>query len=824
MEEQNAGRILLIDDKADNLAVVVKALREHGYQCIAARSGEAGLERAVLAQPDLIVLDVQMPGLDGFETCRRLKADAATRDIPVLFTAAADERADRVRGFEVGGVGFVNEPIEMPAFLARIKTHVEMSRLRRALVHTNEQLKLEIAERRQAEKALWESEERYRSLFTNNHAVMLLIDPADGAIVDANPAATAYYGWTREQLRQKKISQINTLSPQEVQAEMERARREKHNHFIFQHQLADGAIRDVEVFSGPITLQTRPLLYSIIHDITARQQASAILQLRLRLVDFATDHSLEELMQRALDEIGQITRSPIGFYHFVEADQNTLSLQAWSTRTLQEFCQAEGKGLHYSIDEAGVWVDCVRQRQPVIHNDYEVLPHRQGLPPGHAEVTRELVVPTFREGRIVSILGVGNKPTDYDQQDAELVTYVADVIWSIVERKRTEEQLQAYQRRLEAQNLELRKLTLAIEQSGSTIVITDTTGAIEYANPRFEETTGYTLHEALGKNPRILKSGKQAPELYRDLWETITSGGIWHGDLHNKRKDGTLYWESATIAPVLDEGGQITHYIAVKEDITERKAAAEALQHYAEQLAAQNAELDAFAHTVAHNLKNPVGIIVGFAEACVDDYETISRQDMVTALDHIHRSGLKLDRIIEALMLLSGTRKQEVMPEPLAMGTIVREAIQRLQLLIENQEAQITLVDQAAWPVALGYAPWVEEVWANYISNAIKYGGQPPQIEIGAGQSADHAPDQPTMIRFWVRDNGSGLTPEEQAKLFTPFTRLGQVQVQGYGLGLSIVQRIIEKLGGEVGVESNGLSGQGSTFYFDLPRAPAADR
>jgi PAS domain S-box-containing protein len=144
-------------------------------------------------------------------------------------------------------------------------------------------------------------------------------------------------------------------------------------------------------------------------DITERKQTEQILQLRLRLMEFAATHSLEELLQKTLDEVGELTNSPIGFYHFVEADQRTLSLQAWSTRTLNEFCQAGGKGLHYPIDQAGVWTDCVRERRPVIHNDYSSLPHRKGLPEGHAPVTRELVVPILRGDRTVAILGIGNK-------------------------------------------------------------------------------------------------------------------------------------------------------------------------------------------------------------------------------------------------------------------------------------------------------------------------------------------------------------------------------------------------------------------------------
>jgi signal transduction histidine kinase len=140
----------------------------------------------------------------------------------------------------------------------------------------------------------------------------------------------------------------------------------------------------------------------------------------------------------------------------------------------------------------------------------------------------------------------------------------------------------------------------------------------------------------------------------------------------------------------------------------------------------------------------------------------------------------------------------------------VAEALQGLANMVEQYQADIRTSPD--WTAALGYAPWVEEVWANYISNAIKYGGRPPHIELGATAQDDG------VVRFWVRDNGAGLTPEEQTRLFIPFTRLDQVRVKGHGLGLSIVRRIVEKLGGQVGVESH--VGQGSTFSFTLPGVP----
>jgi PAS domain S-box-containing protein len=178
---------------------------------------------------------------------------------------------------------------------------------------------------------------------------------------------------------------------------------------------------------------------AVLTDITERRRIEETLRFRLSLLDRAADHSLEELLQEMLDAL---TDSPIGFCHFVEPDQNTLSLAAWSTRTMKEFCSAKGQGTHYPIAEAGVWVDCVRQRWPVIHNDYASLPHRKGLPAGHAPITRELVVPIIRSDLIVAIVGVGNKLSDYTDSDVQIVSHLADVAWTIIERKRIEQALQ----------------------------------------------------------------------------------------------------------------------------------------------------------------------------------------------------------------------------------------------------------------------------------------------------------------------------------------------------------------------------------------------
>ncbi len=357
----------------------------------------------------------------------------------------------------------------------------------------------------------------------------------------------------------------------------------------------------------------------------------------------------------------------------------------------------------------------------------------------------------------------------------------------------------------------LRQLSRAVEHSASPIIITDLEGNIEFVNPAFTRVTGYTAQEVLGQNPRLLKSGKHPLEFYQELWGTITQGGVWRGELINRKKNGELYWEAATISPVWDEDGKIAHYVAVKEDITARKEAEEALRKYAAELEMRNAELDAFAHTVAHDLKTPLTSIVGYAALLKSKASELSNEQRQNFLLKIEQSSNQMRSIIDELLLLASVRDvDEIQVGPLDMGGIVSEVQKRMEYLAQEYQAEVVAPDR--WPAALGYGPWVEEVWVNYFSNALKYGGRPPRVELGATVEGE-------QVRFWVRDNGEGLSAEEQAQLFTPFERLHQTRAEGHGLGLSIVQRIVEKLGGQVGVESQ--KGQGCIFYFTLPRADA---
>jgi len=219
-------------------------------------------------------------------------------------------------------------------------------------------------------------------------------------------------------------------------------------------------------------------------------------------------------------------------------------------------------------------------------------------------------------------------------------------------------------------------------------------------------------------------------------------------------------------------------------------------------------ELDAFAHTVAHDLKNPLATLNGRLDLTGMMLGTADEATTRHHLEEATKAANRLNVIIEELLILAGVRRQAIVPVALDMAACAAEAVDRLEALLKSHQAVVKLPD--TWPVAYGHAPWVIEVWVNFISNAAKYGGTNPVITLGGGPGQDGA-----SARFWVRDNGLGLDAAAQTLMFIPFTRISSVRAKGHGLGLSIVRRIIEKLGGKVGVDSQ--PGAGACFWFELP-------
>ncbi len=308
--------------------------------------------------------------------------------------------------------------------------------------------------------------------------------------------------------------------------------------------------------------------------------------------------------------------------------------------------------------------------------------------------------------------------------------------------------------------------------------------------------TGQTLHEIFPKEEADQFLGfvraclnENAPNTI-EYPLTINGETIWHeGRAIPKTKNSILY---------------------IARDITKRKKVEMQLKEHAKQLQERNEELDAFSHTVAHDLKTPLGTMISFADLLIQEYTSLDNDEIKEFLNTIIESGNKTQQIIHSLLLFANVRKADVPAEELNMTEIIVEATKRLASMISSSNAKLTI--SHSWPTAIGYAPWIEEVWTNYISNALKYGGSTPVIEIGADVII--LADGKKMSRFGVRDNGKGISLEDQKTVFKQFERLDQVKIKGHGLGLSIVRRIIEKLGGEVGVESN--QDEGSLFYFTL--------
>gem|GEM_PF-5192591 len=312
----------------------------------------------------------------------------------------------------------------------------------------------------------------------------------------------------------------------------------------------------------------KPLrLIGIIQDISAAKQAEDIQSARLRLLRFAESHSIEELCQATLDELDALTESPIGFYHFMLPDQKTLALQSWSTRTVQEFCRAEGKGQHYDLDSAGVWADCVRQRRALIHNDYPALPpeQRKGLPPGHAEVMRELVVPVMRQGLVVAVVGVGNKPLPYTGEDLELVAHFADLTWEITERARTVQALQSSER----------KFREVVSASPNVIMILQD-GRYVYANPAALQKLGYSEAELYELPVLALIHPDEHARVRARLVNAQQQRPNPPAEMKIVKKNGEIYIsESASVAI---EYNNLPATLIISQDITERRKAEEALQ------------------------------------------------------------------------------------------------------------------------------------------------------------------------------------------------------------------------------------------------------
>jgi diguanylate cyclase (GGDEF)-like protein/PAS domain S-box-containing protein len=314
-------------------------------------------------------------------------------------------------------------------------------------VYIDQQTAME--EKSAAEEALRSSEEKFAKAFRGSPDAISISRLDNGRFIDVNDSFCSISGYARDEILSE-VS-INVWQNQDLRQSL--INDILKTSFVNAREVTfvgkSGRLIHSVYSGGIIQIDGIDHLLSVVRDLSEVERTERILRVRLALREYAAGHSTEALMIKALDEIEDLTDSQIGFYHFVEEDKGALSLQAWSTRTSEKFCKADAKGAHYGIEQAGVWADAIRERKPIVHNSYESLPNRKGLPVGHAAVNREVVVPTMRNDKIVAILGVGNKATEYSEADVSLIAFIADLVWTIVEQKRSDERIIELNRKLE---------------------------------------------------------------------------------------------------------------------------------------------------------------------------------------------------------------------------------------------------------------------------------------------------------------------------------------------------------------------------------------
>lgn len=312
-------------------------------------------------------------------------------------------------------------------------------------------LERDIEEKRIVKEELQISEEKFFTAFMSSPVPMLITVLKNGTILDANDAFLKLSGFEREELLSNSTLLLNVWNDPADRATMveqiEKNGSLKNFHFLGRNKNNDPLHL---VYSGEgILLNNEKCLISSLTDITDQVLDQKITQLKLSLWEYSADHTSIELMTSALDEIELITNSKISFFHLVNEAKKSLLLQAWSTQTKEKFCKAAGENTHYPVEKAGIWADCIRRKEPVIHNDYDAVANKKGLPAGHAVVVRELVVPVMEKGRVEAVLGVGNKETEYTEKDLLLVQKLADLVWEIIRQKHADEKILQLNEKLE---------------------------------------------------------------------------------------------------------------------------------------------------------------------------------------------------------------------------------------------------------------------------------------------------------------------------------------------------------------------------------------
>ncbi len=663
----------------------------------------------------------------------------------------------------------------------------------------------DVTERTRIETALRDSEAVHRAVVESAADGFWMTD-LDGRILAVNDAYVRRSGYSRDDVLSMRISDFEAKeSPEDSARHMGRVLRLGSDLFESEHRTKSGQIWPVEVTASywPIS---GGRCFVFIRDLQRRARSEALLRVRLQLSEMAQTSPMDDVMQTALDAAEQLTDSQIGFFHFVDDDQEHLLLQAWSTNTVRHMCSAEGKGAHYPISEAGVWVDCFHARKAIVHNDYASLPHRKGMPVGHAPVVRELVVPVLRKGLVTAIIGVGNKPSEYTDEDVDTAEALASITYDIVARKRAEADVQRvvsaspaviYHRRIEPDRI---KLT--------------------WISDNLQRITGYSVHDAMKPGWWYECVHEQDRAKVVDADRQLDADTQPALVFRLRHQDGHDVWMRDERRVLRDAQGTATEVVGSWSDVT-RLVELEAQLRQAQKLEA----VGQLAGGVAHDFNNLLTVITGYSEMLLNLVPAGDRAREFVA--DIRAAGERATALTRQLLAFS--RKQVLEPRVLDLNSALGDVEKMLRRLI-GEHIELTVVKAPGLGMVRVDPGQLEQVIVNLAVNArdaMPDGGrltfETAEVTLDERMTA-RFPGTKTgrYVQMTVADTGCGMSREVQARLFEPFFTTKDVG-KGTGLGLATVFGIVSQSEGAIDVTS--VPGAGSTFRVWLPEVKApADR
>ena len=630
---------------------------------------------------------------------------------------------------------------------------------------------IDISERKKAELEIREKEEQYRTLFNMAPGGILLEDDK-GTIMDANSAYCKILGYEYDELIG---NNVRILCHSDNLPDVEKNIKKILKGELFKHTeksiRKDGSHAYLELQETRITLPNgKPGVICIVNDITEQKKAQEDLR--------NSEESYKGLFDNATDAI--YIQDKQG--KFVDVNKGAIKMYGYPRKYFigksPEFLSAPGKN---DLHEIGLKIKKAFEGKPQRFEFWGIDKKGREFP---------------KEVRL-------NKGIYFGKE--VVIAFAQD----ITERKKTER--------------EIRKLSRSVEQSPTIVVITDLNAKIEYVNPKFCEVTGYSYDEIIGKNPRILNSGETPVETYTALWETITAGKEWFGEFKNKTKNGGVYWESAHIFPLKNEKNVITNYIALKEDITERKKLEHDLILSKEKAEESDKLKSAFLANMSHEIRTPMNSIIGFSQLLTEKDILPEEQDHYVEL--IQKSGEDLlnliDDIIDISKIEAGQikvfRSQYFLDN--ILGELYDSYLEFVKTKKDTSQFRIKYKrPRGAEKVVINTdIDRFKQIIRNLISNAIKFTDF-GLVEFGFKTVVNKTDSN---ILFYVRDTGIGIPTGKLKIIFESFRQANESNTKlygGTGLGLAITKKMVEILGGRIWVEST--PDQGSTFYFTLPYYP----